>query len=181
MRLKALIVSIALAAVSTPSRAQQPAGQVSIAPGSRVRVTAPTLVAPLVANFLEQRVDTLVFIEDGTGRGVWRLPLSQIERLEITAGEGGGNRRQILRGAAIGGGAGLVGGFLFSAWASPSDTTREYDRVLTSAVGAAIGSGIGALIGSRAKSERWSNIPLPRQFALLPGRRGGFRLSIGLR
>ncbi|NUQ13102.1 MAG: hypothetical protein HUU26_12380 [Gemmatimonadaceae bacterium] len=181
MQLKALFVPLALALAVLPAAAQRPSSQVPLAPGTRVRVKTPTLVAPLVANFLEQRGDTLVFIEDGTGRGVWRFALDQVERLEVTAGEAGGNRGKMLRGGAIGAGAGLVAGYVFAAWASPSDTTREYDRVLTSAVGGAVGAGIGVLVGSRIKSERWAAVPLPRQFAIVPDGRGGVRIAIRLR
>jgi hypothetical protein len=46
------------------------------------------MVVPLIANFLEQRGDTLVFIEDERGRGVWSFGLSQIERLETSADAG---------------------------------------------------------------------------------------------
>lgn len=173
MRLNVLAVSLLLAIVTSPLAAQRPtANAVQLAPGTRVRVKAPTLVSPLVANFLEQRGDTLVFIEDGTGRGVWTFTLSQIERLETTAGEGGRNKRPIARAATIGGGVGLIAGVLFASSASPSDTSRQYSRPLTGLVGAALGAGVGAIIGSRVKSEQWSPVPLPRQLTLIPSRRG---------
>jgi hypothetical protein len=178
LRLKALVCSLALVMFAESAAAQRPSLQV--AQGSRVRVKTPNLVAPLIANFLEQRGDTLVFIEDGTGRGVWTFALSQIERLETTAGEGGRNQRYIARGALIGGGAGLVAGVVFASVAAPSDSTREYSHVLTGAVGAALGAGIGAIIGSRTKTERWVNVPLPRQLSLVPNGRG-FSIAIAFR
>ncbi|CAG0927188.1 hypothetical protein PLCT1_00256 [Planctomycetaceae bacterium] len=182
MRLKALVLPLALLCISSEGLAQRTApGTVALAPGSRARVKAQSMVAPLVANFLEQRGDTLVFIEDDRGRGLWTFALSQVERLETTAGEGGRNQRYVARGAMFGGAAGLVGGLAFAAAASPSDTTREYSKPMTALVGAALGAGVGAIIGSRFKTERWVNVPLPRQFSFVPNRRGGFTLSIGLR
>ncbi len=178
MRLKFLFLLLGLAA-SSAAEAQRPtSSSVPITSGSRVRVKTPQLVAPLVANFLEQRGDTLVFIEEGRGRGVWTFSLAQIERLETTAGETGYDKRPIGRGALIGGGVGLGAGILFAAAFSPSDSSKEYSRILTGALGMGIGAGIGAYIGSRVKTERWVNVPLPRQLSFLPNRRGGFSISI---
>lgn len=180
MRLNFLVLSLCAACLAHEAAAQvSPRATVPITAGSRVRVKTPTLVAPLVANFLEQRGDTLVFIEEGRGRGVWTFALSQIERLETTAGEVGRNKRPIGRGAAIGGGIGLLGGLIFAGAAQPSDSTREYSRPLTGALGAGVGAGIGAILGSRVKSEGWVNVPLPRQFSLIPNRHGGFTITIG--
>lgn len=181
LHLKTLAVSLSLALVAPDVNAQRPSAPVPIVAGTRVRVKATSLVAPLVANFLEQRGDTLVFIEDGTGRGVWSLGIGQIERLEMTAGEAGRNKKPIAKAAAIGGGIGLLAGVIFAGVAEPSDSTREYSKPLTAAVGAAVGAGIGALIGSRVKSERWVNVPLPRQLSLVPNGRGGFTLTFGFR
>ena len=103
MRLKALVISIGLAFVARDVAAQTSGATVGVQPGTRVRVTSPTLVAPLVANFLEQRGDTLVFIENERGRGVWSLGLGQIDRLETTAGETGRSRSAMKKGALIGG------------------------------------------------------------------------------
>jgi len=181
LHLKTLAVSLGLALVAQDVNAQRPSAAVPIVAGTRVRVKTASLVAPLVANFLEQRGDTLVFIEDGTGRGVWSFGIGQIERLEMTAGEAGLNRRPIARNAAIGGGIGLLAGLVFANLAEPSDSTREYSRPLSGVAGAALGAGIGAIIGSRVKSERWVNVPLPRQLSLVPNSRGGFTLTFGFR
>jgi hypothetical protein len=180
LRLNFLVLSLSACLAHEVAAQASTQATVPLTAGSRVRVKTPTLVAPLVANFLEQRADTLVFIEDGGG-GRLVFALSQIERLETTAGEAGRNKRPIGRGAAIGGGIGLVGGLLFAAAAQPSDSTKEYSRPLTAALGAGVGAGIGAILGSRVKSERWVNVPLPRQFSLIPNRRGGFTIAIGIR
>jgi hypothetical protein len=182
LRLNVLVLSLTLGMVAESASAQRPtATSVPIVQGSRVRVKAPSLVSPLIANFLEQRGDTLVFIEDSDGRGVWSFAIATIERLETTAGEAGRSQRHITKGAMIGGGAGLVAGLAFAAAASPSDSTREYNRPLTAVVGAAIGAGVGAIIGARTRTEKWVNVPLPRQFSIAPNGRGGFSIAISLR
>lgn len=184
MHLKALVVSfslVALAGAATDLTAQGRQSGVPIVPGTRVRVKTPSLVAPLVANFLEQRGDTLVFIEDGRGRGVWSFDIGQIERLEMTAGEIGRNTRPIARSAAIGAAIGLVAGVLFATVVEPSDSTREYSKILTGVLGAGAGAGVGAYVGSRVKVERWVNVPLTRQFSFRTNGRGGFGLAIGIR
>jgi hypothetical protein len=181
LRLKALIVSLSLACLAQDGAAQRSSSAgVPLVAGTRTRVKTAGLVAPLVANFLEQRGDTLVFIEDGLGRGVWSFALSQIERLEMTAGEATRNKRPIARGAVIGGGVGLVLGVLFAAAAQPSDSTKKYSKVLTGAAGAAVGAGIGGFLGSRVKSERWINVPLPQRLSFMPTR-GGFSIAISIR
>jgi hypothetical protein len=157
------------------------AQQVSLAPGSRVRVQATTMVAPLVANFLEQRADTLVFIEDGTGRGVWSFAIDQIQRLERTAGEGTRNRAPTARGAMIGAGAGLVVGLVFASAFEPSNEERQYNRPLTGLIGAGIGGAVGAWIGSRMRAEQWVNVSLPGRLSLIPDFRGGLHVGFSFR
>lgn len=179
MRLNVLVLVAGIVTASLPA-ATLSAQQVGIAPGSRVRVSTPSLVAPLIANFLEQRGDTLVFIEDGSGRGVWPIPLSQIQRLETTGGESARSSTAVMRGAAIGGLSGFVAGALFAASVKPSDSGKTYDRLLTGAVGAAVGIGIGAFIGSRVKSERWVNVALPGRLTFAPDLKGGFRIGISI-
>lgn len=181
MRLNALVLAVCLATLGQDAAAQRPSGPVPLLAGSRVRVKTPTLVAPLIANFLEQRGDTLVFIEDDRGRGVWSFGISQIERLETSDGEAGANKRPIGRGAVIGSGVGLLAGIGFATAFTPSDSTREYNKILTAALGAGVGAGIGAIIGSRVKSERWVNVPLPRQLSVGPNGRGGYTIAFGFR
>lgn len=182
MRLTALVVSFALACIARDVAAQtRPSGSVPVVPGSRVRVKTTSLVAPLIANFLEQRGDTLVFIDEGQGRGVWSFDIGQIQKLEMTAGDVGRNTRPIAKGAGIGAGVGLVLGVLFAAVAEPSDSTKEYSRILTGLVGASAGAGVGAYFGSRVKTEGWVNIPLPRQLSLRWSPRGGVGIAIVLR
>jgi hypothetical protein len=141
----ALGVAMSLAPLSAPQSQES----LSIAPGTRVRVASPKLVAPLVANFLRMRGDTAVFMEDGSGQGVWSIQLADITRLEQSSGERRGERRNVMKGAAIGGGAGFLLGFGFAATFSPSDSSKKFSRGFTGLAGAAIGGAIGAYFGYR--------------------------------
>lgn len=168
-------LSVAALAPVSGAEAQQ---AISIAPGTRVRVRAANLVAPLVANFLQMRGDTAVFIEDAAGRGVWSLHVSDITRLERSDGEQKSNTPYIIRGAAIGAGVGAVGGLLIASSLKPSDSGKKYSRGLSGGAGAVVGGIIGAVIGSRFGSERWTNVSLPRRLSVLPDSRGlGLRVG----
>lgn len=188
MRLNALVFSLALpiaascafpgAALAQQTAPRSAQNGLPIAPGTRVRVTADNLVAPLVANFLELRGDTLILFEEGAGRGIWSVALGQVRRLEATAGDRTLHRPYVIRGALFGAGIGALGGVIFAATVEPSDPDRKYSRPLTGLVGAAVGAGIGALIGSRFTTEGWVLVPLPRGLSLLPGRSGLISLTV---
>jgi hypothetical protein len=148
-----------------------------IAPGTRVRVKARGLVAPLLANYMQVRGDTAMFIEDVSGRGIWSFALSDITSLERTAGEARSNRRDIVRWGGYGAGAGLVLGLVVSASLTP-DTDKKYSRPLSGLLGMAIGGTGGALYGSRKSSEKWVSVPMPRRISFLP-HRGGATVGLG--
>jgi hypothetical protein len=179
LRLKALVLSLGLAFVARDVAAQTSNATVGVQPGTRVRVTSPTLVAPLVANFLEQRGDTLVFIENERGRGVWSLGIQQIDRLETTAGETGRSRSAMKKGALIGGAVGLTAGIIFAASFDPSGDNRQYSRVQTGIVAGLAGAGFGFFIGSLVSTERWVSVPLPKQLTNVPTVGAGFKVGFG--
>lgn len=152
--------------------ATQPAG-LPIVPGARVRISATTLVAPLMANYLETRGDTAVFIDAGAGRGIWTFTLDQITKLEQSRGE----RRFNLKPMAIWAGIGAPIGTLLvwgpTGFTSPSDSSRKYNRTATALIGAGLGAIVGAAVGSRFTEEHWMSLPLPRRVSINPFRRGG--------
>jgi hypothetical protein len=178
LRLKAFVVSIGIACLPNNLAAQTSTAAVPITAGSRVRVKTPTLVAPLVANFLEQRGDTLVFIEDGRGRGVWSFDMASIDRLETTVGQRGRSKSAMQKGALIGGGIGLAMGILFAATFDPHNGARQYSRVQTGIVAGLAGAGFGFFIGSLQTTEAWVTVPLPKQ---APDLAAGFSFSVGRR
>ena len=182
MFLKTISVALTLACLAGELGAQQATANNSgpVPSGTRVRVTTPTLVAPLIANFLEKRGDTLVFIEDGTGRGVWSFDVDQIDRLESSGGQSGRSSSAIKKGALIGGLVGFTASLIFVNNFHPSDPERDYDAAPTTMIGAITGIGIGAFVGSRISTERWVSVPLPGKVALMPSRRG-LSISFSLR
>lgn len=164
---------------ATPAAASQQAA-LPILPGTRVRVTAKPMVAPLIANFLEMRGDTAVFIENSAGRGLWTFTLDQITRLERSAGDRNRNTDYMVQGGLLGAGAGGLVFWGFSALVSPSDSTRRFNKAATTGVGVALGAAVGAVIGSRRMREAWDPLPLPHRLSFLPSRRGGFDVGIRL-
>jgi hypothetical protein len=152
-----------------------------VTPGTRVRVHAANLVTPLIAHYLEMRGDTAVFIEDASGRGIWSIPVPDISQLERSAGDKRQNGPYMTKGAIIGAPIGAVIAYIFAETVQPSDSTKKYNRLPTTAVGALVGAGVGALIGTRFASEHWSNVPLPRRVSVVPLRRGGVEVGLGFR
>jgi hypothetical protein len=143
-----------------------------VPPGARVRVTAPSLVAPLIANYLEMRGDTVVLVDDRAGRGLWSIPYSDIRSLHLSIGQKKNHGPYIVRGAVLGGAAGFIIGALAAATIDPSDTTKKFKRLTTGAVVGAGGALAGGLIGSRFTTENWSPISLRRRVTLAPMPRG---------
>lgn len=170
------VAACLLLAIAVPASAQQsgassqtPTG-IPLVPGSRVRVTATSLVAPLVGNYLSLRGDTLILYEEQAGRGVWSVTLDQVTKLETTVGMKTGHGPFIARGALIGGGAGMIGGLIFAASAKPSNPSRQYSRPLTALVGIGAGALVGGFVGSRFRAEKWAPVPLPTHAGAAPGR-----------
>jgi len=161
---------------ASPAATTQRVG-LPILPGTRVRITATTLVAPLVANFLEMKGDTAVFIENSAGRGLWTFTLDQITRLERSAGEQRRNKDYMVTGGLLGAGAGGLLFYLFSAIADPSDSTQRFNKAATTGVGMALGAVAGTMVGARRMREGWDPLPLPHRMSFLPSRRGG--LDVG--
>lgn len=143
-----------------------------VPPGARIRVTAPSLVGPLIANYLEMRADTVVLVEDRAGQGLWSIPYSELRTLHLSVGQKRYHGPYMLTGAAVGGGAGFLVGTLLASTIQPSDTSKKFKRVTTGLVGAGISAALGAFVGSRFSVENWSPITLPKRLTLVPSARG---------
>jgi hypothetical protein len=171
------IPALAAGAQQTPPAASQPT-TLPIVPGARVRISATTLVAPLMANFLETRGDTAVFIDAGAGRGIWTFTLDQITKLEQSRGERGYNLKHMGIWAAVGVPIGALIVWGPTSFISLSDTTRKFNRTATALFGAGLGAIAGAVYGSRKTEEHWMSLPLPRRVSINPFRRdGGFEVG----
>lgn len=182
------IVSVAsmLAVLAVPAHAQQTppatprtATVLPIVPGARVKISASTLVSPLLANYLEMKGDTAVFIEAAAGRGIWTFTLDQITRIEQSQGEKRYNSGPMLKGALIGIPAGALAFWGTTGMFHPSDSTTQFNRGATAAIGALVGGVVGVIVGSRINQERWMAVPLPHRVSFNPFRRGGMDLGVG--
>ncbi|MFN8542572.1 MAG: hypothetical protein U0232_34460, partial [Thermomicrobiales bacterium] len=125
----ALLATLAIPAGAQHGKPSTPAPQtrssaLPIVPGARVRISATTTVTPLVANYLEMRGDTAVFIEAGAGRGIWTITTDQITKLELSKGDARYNKRPMLKGAAIGAGAGTLAFWGVTGLMKPSDKSK---------------------------------------------------------
>jgi len=176
-------VAALLTVLALPAEAQQatpPAtarsGALPVMPGARVRVSATTLVAPLIANYLEMRADTAVFIEAGAGRGIWTITTDQITKLEVSRGDQRFNRRPMLKGAAIGAPIGALAFWGVTGLTQPSDKSKQFNRTGTAGAGFVVGAAVGAFLGSRRGQEGWMRLPLPAHASLSPL----FRDRVGL-
>ncbi|MEW5914758.1 MAG: hypothetical protein AB1762_00060 [Gemmatimonadota bacterium] len=135
-------------------------------------MTAPSLVGPLIANYLEMRGDTVVLVEDRAGQGLWSIPYSEIRTLHLSVGNKRNHGPYILRGAVLGGGGGFVLGLLTAATFQPGDSTKKFKRLTTGAVVGGIGALLGGIVGSRFTTENWSPISLGRRVSFAPSRNG---------
>ncbi len=176
-----LVVTASVGRAQTTQQTAQstavPQGGLPLVPGMRVRVSAPNLVAPLIANYLEHKADTLLFFEERAGRGIWSLTLDQITKLEVTLGEKRHHREYVIKYGLIGAGAGALAFGYFASNFHPGDKSRDYSTLGTGAVGLVVGAGIGAYIGSRASAEKWSTLALPKKLAISPDMSGRWHLS----
>jgi hypothetical protein len=171
-----LLATLALPAgaqQATPTAPPRKATALPVVPGARVRISATTMVVPLVANFLEMRGDTAVFIEASAGRGIWTFPLDQITKLEQSEGDKRYNSRPMVKSALIGAPIGAVAFWAVTGLYNPSDSTRRFNRGSTAGIGLVAGAIVGALVGSRFTAEHWMALPLPHRMTISPFRRGG--------
>ena len=147
----------------------------NLAPGTRVRVKSPSVVAPVTGSFQGMRRDTLVVIEDDATAQVWNFTTSTIERIEVSGGMQRGNRKQMAKWGLLGALTGAGAGWLLAATLEAGGDA-EYNDAASAAVGAAIGAGLGVAYGYRLVEERWSSVPIPGRVGVLP-MRGGVRVS----
>ena len=146
-----------LTALSSPSTAAWGQEQIAIAPGQRVRVTAPELgVDRQVAEFEALDGGLLTLKADST----LQYPLSAVTRLELYAGQ----RSHFWRGV----GTGFVGGYAvgFLTWVVaigycyPGASTLSCAAVLGGGMGAIAGTFIGALVGLAVRTDKWEEVSL---------------------
>ncbi len=170
-RIVPLVVALVLTA-SVDLAAQQ---ESTVAPGSRIRVSAPTVSSrPIVGEVVAVHSDTLVIDASAwvRGRTQWErleeaeIPLGSLTRLEVSQGKKSNVGKGALIGGLVGAGVGLALGLAASAEDSegfaPVGPEGAGDVLGVSAIMGGLGAGIGALIGAISPGERWKEVPLDR-------------------
>jgi hypothetical protein len=147
----------------------------NLAPGTRIRVKSPQVIAPVTGSFQGMRRDTLVVIEDDASAQVWTFTTATIDLLEVSDGLQPGHRGPMVRYGLYGAGGGALAGWIVAV-ALEGASSSEYNDWLSAGVGALFGAGVGVAYGYRKLAERWTVVPIPRRVGVLPTR-GGVRLS----
>jgi hypothetical protein len=177
MRPFLLFVAVSCSPLASMAGQQQLAEQP--APGARVRLRAPGVVAGrYTGTVLSRTPDTLV-----VGRSVAtfvRVPVSALTSLEVSRGKS--RSRGALRGAALC--APIFGAVLGLVADDPPGRSAVAGRVQVVAAGALMGGLGGAIAGAIMPSERWHRYDLPARTSLLlpvtPGpARAGVRIAVG--
>jgi hypothetical protein len=130
--------------------------------GTRVRITAPTLMLDRQrGQLLSIDRDSLVLEGSGLDLGssdaapkVWIIPRDAVAELERSLGSRGNAGKGLL----IGGGIGLLIGLGSTSLCQGSG---DYGTLCAMIIGASTGGGalLGALFGAAARSERWESVP----------------------
>lgn len=174
-RIASLVAALVLAAPFTVLAQQESV----LAPGDRIRVTAPAMgVEQLVCTLSAFSADSVVVEDRDT---LLSLPLASVTKLEVYRGQQlrGGNRA--VTGLLVGGGAGALFGLIIGA-PEAGDWGARYvlgGALIFAGLGGAVGAFIGAAVRQRRLVERWEPVLLyPSQGCLPPP--AGRRLAIGV-
>ena len=160
-----------------------------VAPGDRVRVSAPSIYrGELVGTVSALRSDSLVLKgESPTGQphalldedATLAIALSSITAMEVSR-----QRSAMWATAGIGALLGAVAGAAIGAAVTEEDCTgfgeicsKELSAIAGAVPGALLGFGIGAAIGSGIRSQSWETVPLDRIRVSLTPRGGGLEVS----
>jgi len=138
--------------------------------GARVRISA---VGPdggaQIGLLLRRDASAIELAADDGSTSV--LAVSQIVKLEVSAGK----RRHTLAGALCGAALGLAVALIGSCTGEDCGLYRATGVALLTPAGA----GVGALVGSAIKTERWQTVPIAAQPNA--GKSSGARLTVTLR
>jgi hypothetical protein len=131
------------------SAANAQSNEAQLRVNSRARITAPGIIPrPLVGQVLA-RDSVALILRPGRTAGDVSIPISAIERLEISRGHHRG------RWAAAGLGMGLAAGFMAGAVVAFAGEGSAGDASFAPVGGAFLGMLVGPVIGAVAAPERW--------------------------
>lgn len=127
-----------------------------LAPGSRMRVTAPDFAPrPLVGRVSAVDTDAVVLKLDGLDEPI-EVPRSVVTKWELSRGRHTQVRRGAGRGLIIGAAVGASLG-LWASYEGDAFTSAPQGMLLGAAVFGGVFAGFGALVGL-SKTERWEQV-----------------------
>lgn len=155
MTFRSIARAILLLPLIASAASAQYSNRIGIATGTRVRVLAPSIFPErATATVLAAQNDTIV-VARSDGAVSLSLPVSAIQKLEISEG------RSRFKWAGLGALAGLfVGGYLGGTIGGKDDTSGV-GAAAGFFAGSILGVPGGAVLGALAAPERWVNYPLP--------------------
>ena len=160
---------IAIATVFlTPSVVRAQAPELALAPGSRVRVTAPGVLTPArqSGRVLATSRDSLRVQLDGGADSLW-LSRALFTELEVNRGPhrstGKGIVLGMLSGAALGA---VIGAATYqppkpcaNCWFGAPDFGQGGQALIAGVAGALVGAVVGAFVGHYHQSDGWERVP----------------------
>jgi hypothetical protein len=175
-RIALLVAALVLTAQADLFAQQEP----PVAPGDRVRVTVPAVQPePLVGTVVE--IDRYVcFIAREGYTDPLGLPLTSIEKFEVSRGR----KSNILKGAGLGVLFGFAAGAVIITAAcavDPCPWTTAEGVVGAGTIGAGLGLLIGVSAGASSSGELWEPVPLDElRVTIAPHPRGGLAVSVSV-
>jgi hypothetical protein len=183
-------ITAALLLVASPGLAQEQEPVLEV--GDRVRVTAPDVSRfPLVGIYagLQYQNEAVELLIDETRS---KVPLAQIEKIELSTGKG--SRAWLGAGVGFfvfGIGGGLAAEALCTWGPGPTaplvgenhESTRSCSTAEAAGVGVLtglVGAGLGALVGSAFKSDKWEPLELPARPIVAVHSTGRFHVGISI-
>jgi len=176
-------ISVGVLAFALVFPAAAAAQSASLAPGARVRITAPDQRLKNEVGGVEAvQGDSLVFVAKGSRQAI---ALTDVTRIEISAGR----RKQLLKHMGIGLAAGAVTGGVIGAVTYEecvpegfldcllASDNRGEEAVLGGAMLGVVGLVAGTVAGLIRRPERWESVELPLAVAIGSSRRGGVSLG----
>lgn len=149
-----LLIALGLALAFAPGLPAQYATPYGVVPGSRVRVSIPTLATdPYIGRALAFGGDSLL-LEASSGRAHARLPAADVGRVEVS--DGHDRVGTALRYGAIGTVAGAVIGAL--SLRDQGADTFGLAPLAGAFAGGVLGGAISATVGAVLAPERWRTV-----------------------
>lgn len=179
------VLAVALIAAGLAGSVLPAQEWVSVAPGQRVKVSAPEARGTFVVQ--SAGLDTLV-LTSPDGSETRSVPIASISRLEVSGGErsrmsgfGRGAGFGFLIGVGVGGMLGFADGdddCAEAGWCFVELSASE-KALLGGVVIGGLGGMIGGIVGVANPGERWRRVPVQR-ISAGPAPGGGFAASVSL-